>query len=199
MRALFSRLQFVLSAYRCSTPAVSLLWNVAAYYGIRITETKSGRPNDYATVPRVCLSLLIFACHDLTWKTGSLTTGKGNRSVLVHPSRRLIPGRPTHSFIVPRFHRFVLANTEFLHEKINALSSRVRQLEDALEQSHANLSTEPHPLLTAELRALKRPIEKGHENELLSTLRNDGLGGTNGTSEVDNAEANDLPDAVGFL
>ena len=57
MRALFSRLQFVLSAYRCPTPAVSLLWNVAAYYGIRITETKSGRPNDYATVLRVCQPL----------------------------------------------------------------------------------------------------------------------------------------------
>lgn len=104
---------------------------------------------------------------------GSLTTGKGNR--------------------------FVLANTEFLHEKINALSSRVRQLEDALEQSHANLSTEPHPLLTSELRALKRPIEKGHENEALSALRNSGLGGTDGISELSDAELNELPDAVGSL
>lgn len=104
---------------------------------------------------------------------GSLTTGKGNR--------------------------FVLANTEFLHEKINALSSRVRQLEDALEQSHATISTELHPLLTAELRALKRPIERGHENELFSGLRSNGLGGANGSHEGDIAEANEAPDAVGSL
>ncbi|KAF9647418.1 hypothetical protein BDM02DRAFT_3145961 [Thelephora ganbajun] len=119
----------------------------------------------------------VFPCANCVKKgceaIGSLTTGKGNR--------------------------FVLANTEFLHEKINALSSRVRQLEDALEQSHANLSTEPHPLLTAELRALKKPIERGSENELLSTLRNNGLGGTNGTTEGDNAESNEVPDAVGSL
>lgn len=75
----------------------------------------------------------------------------------------------------------------------------MRQLEDALEQSHANLSTEPHPLLTAELRALKKPIERGNENELLSTLRNNGLGGTNGNAEGDNADSNEVPDAVGSL
>jgi len=101
--------------------------------------------------------------------------------------------------ITLRFHRFVLANTEFLHEKINALSSRVRQLEDALEQSHANLSTEPHPFLTAELRALKKPIERGSENESLSLLRNNGFGGANGNSDGDNAELNEVPDAVGSL
>ena len=100
---------------------------------------------------------------------------------------------------LPRFHRFVLSNTEFLHEKINALASRVRQLEDALEQSHANLSTEPHPLLTAELRALKKPIEKGSENELPSTLRNYWIGRTNSTAEGDTTESNEVPDAVGSL
>lgn len=93
----------------------------------------------------------------------------------------------------------MLANTEFLHEKINALSSRVRQLEDALEQSHANLSTEPHPLLTAELRALKKPIERGNETELLSSLRNNGLSGMNCSAEGDNPESNEVPDAVGSL
>jgi len=124
-----------------------------------------------------------------------LTTGKGNRSVSAHD----LPKYNHSSSATIKPHRFVLANTEFLHEKINALSSRVRQLEDALEQSHANLSTEPHPLLTTELRALKRPIERGSENELLSTLRNNGLGGSNGALEGDNAELNEVPDAVGSL
>ncbi|KAF9460500.1 fungal-specific transcription factor domain-containing protein [Collybia nuda] len=65
---------------------------------------------------------------------GSLTTGKGNR--------------------------FVLANTESLHEKINQLSNRVRQLEDALAQSHAVNSNFPHPLLSDELLQIKRPLER---------------------------------------
>lgn len=65
---------------------------------------------------------------------GSLTTGKGNR--------------------------FVLANTEALHDKINELSNRVRHLEDALAQSHAQNSTYPHPLLAEELLQIKRPLER---------------------------------------
>ncbi|KAI0641862.1 fungal-specific transcription factor domain-containing protein [Trametes meyenii] len=65
---------------------------------------------------------------------GSLTTGKGNR--------------------------FVLANTEVLHDKITILSNRVRALEDAL-QVH-----DPHnSLLTEELRALKRPLERESPEE----------------------------------
>ncbi|KAI0788807.1 fungal-specific transcription factor domain-containing protein [Abortiporus biennis] len=65
---------------------------------------------------------------------GSLTTGKGNR--------------------------FVLANTEVLHEKISVLSNRVRQLEDALHEAHSARSQDPHPLLTPDLLQLKRPLER---------------------------------------
>jgi hypothetical protein len=56
--------------------------------------------------------------------------------------------------------RFVLANTEALHDKINELSNRVRHLEDALARSHAANSTYPHPLLTEELLQIKRPLER---------------------------------------
>ncbi|KAH8116339.1 hypothetical protein DFH11DRAFT_1506188 [Phellopilus nigrolimitatus] len=65
---------------------------------------------------------------------GSLTTGKGNR--------------------------FVLANTESLHEKIAELSHRVRSLEDALSVAHKALSNERHPLLSDELLKLKNPLER---------------------------------------
>ncbi|TEB21845.1 hypothetical protein FA13DRAFT_1819353 [Coprinellus micaceus] len=65
---------------------------------------------------------------------GSLTTGKGNR--------------------------FVLANTETLHEKINELANRVRSLEDALGQSHSLNSTDIHPLLSEDLLQIKRPLER---------------------------------------
>ncbi|KAH9914938.1 uncharacterized protein B0H18DRAFT_1087702 [Fomitopsis serialis] len=70
---------------------------------------------------------------------GHLTTGKGNR--------------------------YVLANTGALHDKITQLSSRVRQLEDALKQAHGMSSLEPHPLLTEELKQIKRPLERESQGE----------------------------------
>lgn len=47
--------------------------------------------------------------------------------------------------------RFVLAATEHLHHQISRLSSRIRQLEDALETLQAQYSSEPHPLLHEDL------------------------------------------------
>ncbi|KAI0080184.1 hypothetical protein K474DRAFT_1590475 [Panus rudis PR-1116 ss-1] len=72
---------------------------------------------------------------------GSLTTGKGNR--------------------------FVLASTQDLHEKIQELATRVRELEDALRSSHARYTAEPHPLLSEELLRIKAPIQR--ENLSLQT------------------------------
>ncbi|KZT70758.1 hypothetical protein DAEQUDRAFT_667064 [Daedalea quercina L-15889] len=66
---------------------------------------------------------------------GSLTTGKGNR-------------------------RFVLASTQELHEKVALLSSRIRDLEDALRTSHAQQSPELHPLLAEDLLTIKAPIQR---------------------------------------
>ncbi|KAF5369213.1 hypothetical protein D9757_010030 [Collybiopsis confluens] len=70
----------------------------------------------------------------LPYLLGSLTTGKGNR--------------------------FVLANTEDLHDKISQLATRVRQLEDALAHSHSMSSPQPHPLLSEDLLQIKRPLER---------------------------------------
>ncbi|TFY61761.1 hypothetical protein EVJ58_g4311 [Rhodofomes roseus] len=89
---------------------------------------------------------------------GHLTTGKGNR--------------------------FVLANTEALHDKITLLSSRVRQLEDALEEAHAKASLEPHHLLTDELRQIKRPLERESQEEM---------------PQAADTEAAEVIDAVGSL
>ena len=61
--------------------------------------------------------------------------------------------------------RFVLANTEVLHDKITILSSRVRALEDALQNTYSQISRDEHPLLTEELRALKRPLERESPEE----------------------------------
>jgi hypothetical protein len=65
-------------------------------------------------------------------------------------------------------HRFILANTEVLHDKIGVLSNRVRQLEDALGEAYAMYSSERHPLLSDELLQIKRPLERESRNEMPS-------------------------------
>ncbi|KII85775.1 hypothetical protein PLICRDRAFT_56260 [Plicaturopsis crispa FD-325 SS-3] len=65
---------------------------------------------------------------------GSLTTGQGNR--------------------------FVLASTQELHEHISNLSTRVRELEDALRSSHSQITPERHPLLSDELLRIKAPLQR---------------------------------------
>lgn len=56
--------------------------------------------------------------------------------------------------------RFVLASTQELHEKIQELANRVRQLEDGLRLSHAKASSETHPLLSEDLLAIKAPLQR---------------------------------------
>jgi hypothetical protein len=72
----------------------------------------------------------------------------------------------------------VLANTEELHNQIDDMGSRIRQLERGLRELQASVSTEPHPLL---LRALvlpspslpaSTPPSQGH-SPLASTSKSD--------------------------
>jgi hypothetical protein len=79
---------------------------------------------------------------------------------------------------------FILANTEVLHDKIGVLSSRVRQLEDALAEAYSMYSGERHPLLTDDLLQIKRPLERESRNEMPS---------------VPEAETAEAIDAVGSL
>lgn len=54
--------------------------------------------------------------------------------------------------------RFILANTEQLHTKIQQMSDRIRNLEDALQSvhsAHASESEQPHPLMQPELLTIK--------------------------------------------
>ncbi|KAK2462887.1 hypothetical protein APHAL10511_005085 [Amanita phalloides] len=50
-----------------------------------------------------------------------------------------------------RGNRLVLANTEELHDQIDTMSSRIRQLERALRDLQSSVSVEPHPLLQSDL------------------------------------------------
>ncbi|VDC04953.1 unnamed protein product [Peniophora sp. CBMAI 1063] len=117
----------------------------------------------------------VFPCNSCVKKgcahicpNGSLTTGQGNR--------------------------FILANSEVLHDKIHELAARVRQLEDALRESHSYVSKDRHPLLTDELLQIKRPLEHGTRDEVPSA--------SSDTLEVipeSGEEAEDTLDAVGSL
>ncbi|KAH6916246.1 fungal-specific transcription factor domain-containing protein [Coprinopsis sp. MPI-PUGE-AT-0042] len=96
---------------------------------------------------------------------GSLTTGQGNR--------------------------FVLATTQELHEKINDLAQRVRDLEDGLRASHSQLSSEPHPLLSEELLKIKAPLQREPSNSRSAN----GSSGQVKEEEIDS----EIPDAFGSL
>lgn len=91
----------------------------------------------------------------------------------------------------------VLANTEHLHEKIERLCSRVRELEDALRTLQSTVSEQMHPLLREELLGVKAPTVG------LTTGRNDSppqasSSGTTHIPRVDRVgEEDSLIDAFG--
>jgi hypothetical protein len=51
--------------------------------------------------------------------------------------------------------RFILANTEQLHAKINQMRDRINTLEDALQALQSNFSRDAHPLLHEDLLHIK--------------------------------------------
>ena len=69
-----------------------------------------------------------------------------------------------------------------LHEKILELSTRVRELEDALTVSHGTWSSDPHPLLRDDLLRIKNPLERDA-----------------GQDKHKDADEEDVVDAVGSL
>ncbi|PBK97603.1 hypothetical protein ARMGADRAFT_961148 [Armillaria gallica] len=63
------------------------------------------------------------------------------------PNGALVSGKGT---------RFILANTEQLHNKINEMGDRIRDLEEALAKSHS--PTDTHPLLQPTLLGVKSTV-----------------------------------------
>lgn len=61
--------------------------------------------------------------------------------------------------------RFILANTDELHDKLDEMCNRIRVLEDALAASHASNSDlhETHPLLEPKLLEIKHYVPKNHD------------------------------------
>ncbi|TFK67651.1 hypothetical protein BDN72DRAFT_90025 [Pluteus cervinus] len=66
---------------------------------------------------------------------------------------------PNGSLVTGQGTRFVLADTDKLHQKISYMSDRIRQLEDALVVLQAAVSSEPHPLLDRELLKIKSSLD----------------------------------------
>ncbi|TFK66191.1 hypothetical protein BDN72DRAFT_961949 [Pluteus cervinus] len=98
---------------------------------------------------------------------------------------RLAPGKG---------HRLVLAGTEELHDKIDDLSSRIRELEEALQTMHAKDCDAPHPLLSPS------PPRAGSGS---STLSMDGQSpvneGPSGSTDSSPGLEDDFLDAFGTL
>jgi hypothetical protein len=61
--------------------------------------------------------------------------------------------------------RFVLADTEHLHQKIAEMGQRIRQLEDALAIFQSGVTSETHPLLRDELLTVKFGPEVQHSGD----------------------------------
>lgn len=75
--------------------------------------------------------------------------------------------------------RFVLADTQHLHEKISQMGKRITELEDALAELQAQVSNEKHPLLSDELMLLKAPMSTANVAATMndvSGLLSDSLG-----------------------
>jgi hypothetical protein len=54
--------------------------------------------------------------------------------------------------------RYVSAGTKALYAKIHQLTSRVRELENGLTESHSLATSVPHPLLIDKLLRIKDPL-----------------------------------------
>ncbi|KAG1783395.1 hypothetical protein EV702DRAFT_1176541 [Suillus placidus] len=88
----------------------------------RTTESKNGEQKERKKPGRVpCETCVKRGCAAIC-PSGSLTAGKGNR--------------------------LVLANTGELHNKIEVMSARIRELEETVRQMHSESSDQPHPLLS---------------------------------------------------
>ncbi|KIJ66602.1 hypothetical protein HYDPIDRAFT_26938 [Hydnomerulius pinastri MD-312] len=97
---------------------------------------------------------------------------------------------PNGSLTAGRGNRLVLANTEELHNRIEVMSTRIRELEDALRQMHSEASSQPHPLLTDSITVI--PQDRPEETS-------PGSSNLEGPSTTVLAEADAVIDAFGTL
>ncbi|KAJ7617219.1 fungal-specific transcription factor domain-containing protein [Roridomyces roridus] len=74
------------------------------------------------------------------------------------------PQKQTHLCFSGKGNRFILSNTEELHDRIEELCGRIRELEDALRALQETVSDRPHPLLQTDplhLKSHSQPVQGG--------------------------------------
>ncbi|KIM31056.1 hypothetical protein M408DRAFT_274896 [Serendipita vermifera MAFF 305830] len=77
------------------------------------------------------------------------------------PDGQLVAGKGT---------RFILANTKDLHDEVDRLRRRVKELEEALSTLQSQITPQPHPLLEESLRMVSEklePLENDFKPELV--------------------------------
>lgn len=99
----------------------------------------------------------------------------------------------------------VLSSTQELHERIEVLCSRVRDLEDALRTLQSNVSDQSHPLLREDLLQIKAPnsgigVASSMPSQAGSTPQSTSSVSTSITPRLDrNADEDNLIDAFGTI
>lgn len=149
--------------------------------GLGAQSQSQSHPHFYSCKRRGCAAIC---------PNGSLITGQGTRSVATSLCR-------TKDSLYAN--RFVLADTERLHQKISEMSDRIRQLEDALATLQSSLSSEPHPLLSRDLMNIKSSIElhAAIEEDVKAQLARSEVDGR--TSTAGDGDGENVIDAFGTL
>ncbi|PVG02743.1 hypothetical protein CPB86DRAFT_696924 [Serendipita vermifera] len=86
---------------------------------------------------------------------------------------------------VDLYFRFILSNTQELHNKIEALQTRIKELEAALAQLQSKVTSEPHPLLTQSLKTATEALQSDDEATKNSESDDEDLVDTFGSLTID--------------
>ncbi|PVG02745.1 hypothetical protein CPB86DRAFT_539882 [Serendipita vermifera] len=92
------------------------------------------------------------------------------------PEGNLVAGKGT---------RFILSNTQELHDKIEALQARIKELEAALAQLQSKVTSEPHPLLARSLKAATEGLQSDDETTKDNESDDEDLVDTFGSLTID--------------
>ncbi|CCA76490.1 hypothetical protein PIIN_10483, partial [Serendipita indica DSM 11827] len=77
--------------------------------------------------------------------------------------------------LAPKGHRLILSNTEELHNKIDNLTARIHELENALETLQSLHYDEPHPLLNGAIEPPTAALGRSRYTQMVSpdSMRNE--------------------------
>lgn len=92
---------------------------------------------------------------------------------------------PIYLVLVSRLPRFILSNTKELHDEVDRLRSRVRELEHALAELQSQLTPEPHPLLKQSLKVVSETLKPVEEGSKVDAVEDDSLIDTFGSLTID--------------